>query len=172
MEPTIRRASENDYSVIAHIGRLAVEEAHRASCSVEDMNSFLAANYNDEAIKRELSDKHNIYHLIYLDDQPAGFSKIELNAVHPNIVEQSVTKLDRIYLLREYYDKKLGHALLQFNIEYAQQHGLLGMWLFTWVGNERAVAFYKKAGFVIIGEHKFRVSETHYNPNHHMMLRF
>lgn len=172
MEHTIRPATEADNSIIAHIGRLGVEESHRSSCSVEDMNTFLSATYNDEALRQELSNENNIYHLIFLNNRPAGFSKIVLNAGHPNIPEQSVTKLDRIYLLSEYYDKKLGLELLKFKIEYAKQRDQLGMWLFTWKGNERAISFYIKAGFTVIGDHRFKVSETHYNEHHQMMLRF
>ena len=102
----------------------------------------------------------------------ARFSKIILNEVHPNINKQQVTKLDRIYLLKEFFDLKLGCELLKFNIELSKKNNQSGMWLFTWVGNTRAVNFYLKAGFKIIGSHKFKVSETHYNDNHHMLLEF
>jgi ribosomal protein S18 acetylase RimI-like enzyme len=46
------------------------------------------------------------------------------------------------------------------------------MWLYTWTGNERAVSFYLKAGFKIIGSHNFKISATHSNPNHRMLLEF
>ena len=52
-----------------------------------------------------------------------------------------------------------------------KKHAQSGMWLFTWVGNERALRFYKKAGFEIIGSHNFQVSASHYNLNHQMFLK-
>jgi ribosomal protein S18 acetylase RimI-like enzyme len=61
---------------------------------------------------------------------------------------------------------------MQFNIDYSREQGQAGMWLFTWTGNERAVDFYKKVGFTIIGSHQFKLSETHYNPNHQMLLQY
>ena len=172
MDINIRRADESDSQVITHIGRIAVEEAHRSSCSKEDIQQFLNATYNEKAITSELNDPLNIYHVISYKEQIAGFSKIILNASHPNISSENVTKLDRIYLLNDYYDLKLGYQLLNHNISLSKENGQCGMWLFTWVGNTRAVNFYKKTGFDVIGDHKFKVTETHYNENYQMYLKF
>ena len=167
---SIIKATEKDYKSIVDIGKVSVGEAHRESCSAEDMNEFLEANYNDYAIKEELGDPQNIYYIIKYNGNPAGFSKIILNAEHPNIGHKNVTKLDRIYLLREFYDLKLGFELLKFNIELSKNNNQSGMWLYTWVGNNRAVNFYLKTGFKIIGSHEFKVTETRYNQNHQMFL--
>lgn len=101
-----------------------------------------------------------------------GFSKIILNATHPNIACENATKLDRIYLLKEFQGMKLGFKLLQFNIELAKNNHQSGIWLFTWVGNKKAIEFYLKAGFKIIGSHDFFVTKTRSNPNHHKLLDF
>jgi ribosomal protein S18 acetylase RimI-like enzyme len=172
MHNFIRRATPEDHMLIAHIGRLGVESSHRESCSAEDMNTFLSATYSDSAIAEELKTKANIYHLIYHKGRPAGFSKIILDAKHPNIPEAAVTKLDRIYLLETFFGKGHGKELLGFNIELSKQQGQQGMWLFTWVGNTRAIRFYRNAGFEIAGSHRFKVSETHYNEHHQMLLMY
>jgi ribosomal protein S18 acetylase RimI-like enzyme len=46
-----------------------------------------------------------------------------------------------------------------------------GMWLFVWQKNERAIKFYKKNGFEIIGNFNYKISETHSNPNYQMFLK-
>ncbi len=172
MDILIRRATEKDCKIIAGIGRVAVKLAHLPSCSEADIDHYLAIHYNEPAILSELTEPANIYHLIYYAGQPVGFSKIVLNATHPNIPGVNVTKLDRIYLDSNFFDLKLGYHLLNHNIQFSKENGQCGMWLFTWIGNERAVNFYKKCGFSIIGDHMFKVSDTHYNPNHHMFLAY
>ncbi len=167
---SITKATEEDYKSIAAIGNVAVEEAHRGSCLAADLQEYLEKNYNDDALKAELNDTHNIYHIVNYNGMPVGFSKIVLNAKHPNIEAENVTKLDRIYLLKEFFGLQLGLELLNFNIRLAKSHNQSGMWLFTWVGNERAIAFYDKTGFKIIGSHQFYVTKTYYNLNHHMLL--
>lgn len=169
---TIIKATLNHTAIIADIGNISVEEAHRGSCSVNDLNQYLEKHYNKEAISAELSDENNIYHIIYFDGEPAGFSKIIFNSAHPNIQQLNITKLDRIYLLSKFFDQKLGLALLNFNIALAKSNNQYGIWLFTWVGNTRAVNFYQKNSFVIVGSHNFQVTPTHYNLNHQMFLAF
>lgn len=169
---SVIKATEKDHNSIVGIGKISVEESHRGSCSAEDMNEFLESNYNSDVIKKELNDVNNIYYIINYNDKPVGFSKIILNAGHPNIAGETVTKLDRIYLLKEFYGLKLGLELLNFNIELSRNNKQSGMWLYTWIGNNRAINFYLKAGFAIIGSHKFYVTKTHYDVSHQLFLNF
>lgn len=167
---SIIRATEQDFKTIAGIGNIAVEETHRDSSPAADMKAYLQKNYNNEAIKEELKNSENIYHIIIYNNTPIGFSKIVLNEVHPNIEQQHTTKLDRIYLLKEYFGLKLGIQLLKANIEFCKAHQQSGIWLFTWVENKRAISFYAKAGFKIIGIHQFKVTDAHFNDNYQMFL--
>ena len=169
---SIIKAKERDYNSIVSIGKISVAESHRGSCSAEVMNEFLEKNYNGDAIKKELDDVNNIYYIINYNDKPVGFSKIVLNAKHPNIVTENVAKLDRIYLLKEFYGLKLGLELLNFNIELSRNKNQSGIWLYTWIGNNRAINFYLNAGFTIIGSHKFYVTKTHYDLSHQLFLNF
>src|SRR5688500_7951269 len=156
---SVIKATEGDYNSIASIGKISIEESHRGSCSDEDMNEFLDRNYNSDAINEELNDVNNIYYIIIYNDKPAGFSKIILNAKHPNIATENVTKLDRIYLLKEFYGLKLGLELLNFNIELSRNNNQSGIWMYTWIGNNRAINFYLIAGFIIIGSKNFYVNK-------------
>jgi ribosomal protein S18 acetylase RimI-like enzyme len=169
---SVIKATERDCNSIVSIGKISVEESHRGSSPGEVMNEYLERNYNDDAIREELNDINNIYYLIHYNDKPAGFSKIILNAKHPDIPLENVAKLDRIYLLTEFQGLKLGLALLNFNIELAKNNNQSGMWLYTWIGNNRAINFYLKAGFIIIGRHKFYVNKTHYDVSHQLFLSF
>ncbi|MBK6634484.1 MAG: GNAT family N-acetyltransferase [Chitinophagaceae bacterium] len=141
---SVKRATAEDHRPIVAIGKIAVAEAHRDSTSAENLNEYLEKNYNDHAIKEELDDPDNIYHMISYNGNPVGFSKIILNAKEPGIVAENVTKLDRIYLLKEFYGLKLGLELMNFNIRLAVNNKQSGIWLYTWIGNTRAIDFYLK----------------------------
>jgi diamine N-acetyltransferase len=167
---SIIKATEEDYQSIVNIGRISVEEAHRDSTTAENLKAYIDSHYSDAAMKEELANANNIYHIIHYNGKPVGFSKIILNALHPDIAAENVTKLDRIYVLAAYHNLKLGLQLLQFNTRLAENNSQSGIWLYTWVGNARAINFYLKTGFKIIGSHKFYVTKTFYNMNHHMLL--
>mgnify|MGYP003340972085 CR=1 FL=1 len=167
---TIKRATVAEHMDVLNIGRISVKQAHIGSCPAGDLDEYMRAHYNREAIMQELEDIRNVYHILYFNDMPVGFSKLVLNAAHENIREANCAKLDRIYLLPEYFDKKLGVALLSHNIDLAKQNDQSGIWLVTWIGNTRAIAFYTRAGFQVIGSYQFRVTPTSYNLNHQMRL--
>lgn len=165
-------ATEKDAPTIVNIGNISVKEAHLGSCPEEILDEYLSKHYNTGTIKRELADATNIYSIITYKGQPAGFSKIVFNAPHAAVNGGNTTKLDRIYLLKEFQGAKLGYQLLQYNIQLAKNNQQSAIWLFTWVGNKKAIAFYTRAGFTTIGSHHFHVAQEYYNANHHMLLNF
>ena len=169
---TIRKATPTDVALLAELGSQTFIESHGHSAAKDDVDAYINSAYNTEVCKQELEDINNIYHFIYYNDHPAGFSKIILNCPAPDVANQDITKLERIYILKQFYNKKLGLTLLNFNIDLSKSQQQTGMWLYTWVENERAINFYKKAGFTIIGSHDFRISATHTNPNHRMYLKY
>jgi ribosomal protein S18 acetylase RimI-like enzyme len=158
--------------VLADISRRSFIESHGRSASKEDIDQFVNERYNHDEVAGELSDPANIYHMIYHNDQPAGFSKIIYNSSYKNIPQQNVTKLERIYLIKEFYGMNLGAELFDFNLQLSRDNNQAGMWLYVWIENERAISFYLKRGFKIVGSGDFRISPTHSNPNHIMFLQY
>lgn len=167
---SIFKATEHDYKVIVDIGNISVPEAHKGSCAPADLDEYIQANYNESAVKKELAEAENIYHIINFKDKAVGFSKIVLNAKHPNIDLENIVKLDKMYLLKEFQEIKLGYELLNFNIKFAKDQKQSAIWLYTWVGNLKAIHFYAKNGFNIIGQDKFYINKTTSNEIHQMLL--
>jgi len=161
-----------DAKLLCNIARLSFMESHGHSASPEDVNAYINEKYSDAAFIEELNNATNIYHLIYHDGHAAGFSKIVMDFSYAGAGVTNITKMERLYLLKAFYDLKLGHELLRYNIELAKRNGQAGMWLYVWKENERAVNFYTRAGFRITGSHDFQISPTHTNPNHRMLLEF
>src|SRR4051794_9777126 len=113
---SIIRATVNDSSLLSELGKTTLIESHGHSAPADDIDAYIAQTYTDDVLKKELSDPENIYHIIYSNDRAAGFSKIVLNSPYPNTEVQNITKLERIYLLKEFYRLHLGSQLLKFII--------------------------------------------------------
>jgi len=169
---SIVKASEKDFQLLSEIAKLTFLESHGHSANPEDINIYVTENYNHDAFREELSDEKNIYYIIYHDNRIAGYSKIIFDSPYSNSQIKNIAKLERFYLLKEFYDLKLGLKLFQFNTELSKANNQLGIWLCVWKENKRAVNFYKRVGFAVIGSHDFKISETHSNPNHQMFLKF
>jgi GNAT superfamily N-acetyltransferase len=167
---SIRRAIVSDASLLSPMAIQAHMESHGHSAGASDHEMYINKKLTIEAFAAELALPENIYHIAFVEDQPAGYSKILLNFNHPEIAEQPVTKLERIYLISPYYTMGLGKTLFDHNVSLVLEHHQLGMWLHVWKENHRAFSFYVKQGFKIIGHYDFEVSPTHFNPNHLMYL--
>ena len=168
----ITKAKPSDAKLLAPVAKKAFLNAHGHSASKEDVVNYIAANFSESNFIEELSNPNNHYYLIYHDNKLAGYSKITLNTTNKNIASENATYMSRLYLLKEFYGLNLGKELFDYNIEFSKKHNQLGMWLAVWVENERAIKFYTKMGFKIVGEYDFRISATHTNPNHIMFLPF
>lgn len=164
------RADGSHSLLLCDLARQTFIESHGHSAPAEDIALYMAEKYSPDVFQKELRDPQNLYHLLYHHDKAAGFSKIILNTPYSGSGPQHIAKLERIYLLKEFYG--LGSALFKFNVDLAKEHGQQGIWLYVWTENHRAVSFYKKNGFQIIGNYGFKISENHSNPNHIMFLSF
>ncbi len=169
---SIKRIGSEDADLLSELSIRTFYESHGHSASEEDIINFVSEKYNAVALKKELEDANYIFHILYYNNKVAGFSKIILNIPYANSADSNVAKLERIYLLQEFYGLKLGQHLLTFNIDLVKENKQAGLWLFVWTKNQRAFNFYKKNGFIIIGNFQYEISPTHSNPNYQMLLSF
>ncbi|MEO7983686.1 MAG: GNAT family N-acetyltransferase [Bacteroidota bacterium] len=169
---SIVQASEKDAALLSALAKKTFLESHGHSADPADIDRYVAEKYSDHILQEELGDRGNIYHILWYDKIPVGYSKIIFDLPYPGSSLKNITKLERIYLLKEFYNLDAGSALFQFNLALSKEHEQLGIWLYTWIENSRAIRFYLKKGFRIIGSHDFQISTTHSNPNHLMFLEF
>lgn len=155
-----------DIKNLLDLSRLTFLESHGHSAAKEDMDIYIRFAFNSEKIKEELEDKKNIFNFIYFENELAGYSKLIPNFPYEKIEEKNVAKLERIYLKKEFYSKNLGQKLFDYNLNLAVENNQAGIWLYSWVKNERGLNFYKKNGFEIIDEKDFKISAKHSNPNY------
>ena len=158
--------------IIAQLGAQSFIESHGSSASKPDIEKYVNEKFTVEQFKKELSDPAAIFRLMYSDGKPAAYSKIIPSCANPLLAEKKVCKMERLYVLKDYYDKKLGQPLFDDSVRIAKEMLQKGLWLNVWTGNPRAIRFYEKQGFKIIGETSFKISENHSNPNYWLFLEF
>jgi ribosomal protein S18 acetylase RimI-like enzyme len=169
---TFQRLQPADAALLSRVGGITVTESHGHSASPDVFQSYVDRSFSIEACRAELENPGNIFYGVYSGDMPAGYFKIITGTAHKDVQLQPITKLERLYLLKEYYGRRLGDQMLQQAIIISTGAGDKGMWLNVWKKNDRALAFYKKKGFVIVGEYDFVLTSTHINPNWVMFLPY
>ncbi|APG64170.1 hypothetical protein LPB136_01770 [Tenacibaculum todarodis] len=156
-------ATSSNAEVIALLGRITYTESH--GHFIDDQKDLLAYCTNAFSIKKtkeELEDKNNLFHIIYVDNLPVGYSKIILNTPFEDKTENSSCRLERIYILNHFLSMKLGQPFLDFIIEKAKEKKASSMWLSVYIKNERGIKFYDRNEFKSIGEFNFLVNGKKY----------
>ncbi len=169
---SIVRLNTADAELLSTIGGTSLLESHGHSATPQIMREYVDKSFSIEACRNELKDVSNIFYAIFYNNEPAGYYKIILNKPHPAVALQPVTYMERLYLLSRFYNLKLGQQLMQHAIDQSKESGEKGMWLTVWQKNERAISFYQKAGFAVVEEGKFVLTEEYSNPTWVMMMEY
>lgn len=166
----IQKAHISDAPILSQVAIEAFMPAHGHSSPEKDMQNYIQSNFNSENLAEEIQNSANTYYLLFDSEKLIGYYKINLNLSCEFIDSSSVVYMSRLYILPSYYNKGSGKLLLDHAKEISRKNKQSGMWLKVWIKNERAIDFYKKQGFTIIGKSDFVISENHSNPNHVMYV--
>jgi len=99
------------------------------------------------------------FFFIYLNEELAGYLKVNVNDAQSERMGDRSLEIERIYILHRFKGMGLGKYLINKAVERAVQHNKKTIWLGVWEKNENALAFYKKMGFVQTGAHSFYMGD-------------
>ncbi|MBY0117102.1 GNAT family N-acetyltransferase [Paenibacillus sp. FSL L8-0435] len=134
-------------------------ETFKAQNSPENMNAYLNKAFNREQLESELSMADSQFLFIYVDNQVAGYMKVNINDAQSEKMGEESLEIERVYIKKEFQKHGLGKVLLLKAIEMATEHHKTNIWLGVWEKNENAIAFYEKMGFVQTGAHAFYMGD-------------
>lgn len=129
--------------------------AYAAYNTSEDIAAFVAINFNEEQLAKELNEESNRFFFVHVNGVVAGYCKLRRSTPPEVLGSTNVIELERLYVLQAYQKNKLGGALMQHCIEHAITNGIEVLWLGVWEHNHNAMRFYKKWGFTSFGDHIF-----------------
>jgi len=81
-----------------------------------------------------------------------GFAQCVTGEAHDHVRSQRPVKLNRLYVQERFAGTGVGTALLAQVEATARSEGGDTLWLTTWVGNARALAFYPARGYADVGK--------------------
>ena len=84
-----------------------------------------------------------------------GYAQLREGEVPGCVEGPGAIELWRFYVLREWHGQGIAQALMERVRVEAVARGAATLWLGVWDQNPRAQAFYRKCGFVDVGEHVF-----------------
>ncbi len=151
----IRKATINDWESVLEIGKITFSETFASTNSEENMKDYLAENFSKANLTLEINNPLSEFYLAFLEERVIGFLKVNFGEAQTEIQDKKTIELERIYVLNEFYGKKIGQLLLEKALQIARNNKAQYLWLGVWENNFKALKFYEKNGFYIFDKHIF-----------------
>ena len=155
--PLVRRASEQDATMLAGLAARTFHDAFAADNKAEDMDAYMSVAFTPEKLRDELSAPDNIFFVAEIDAVPVGYAQLRAGDAPPCVTGPRPAEVARLYVSRDWLGRGVGEALMSACVEQARAAGHQTVWLGVWEHNPRAQAFYRKWGFRHVGQHVFQL---------------
>jgi ribosomal protein S18 acetylase RimI-like enzyme len=155
--PVVRLASPRDAAALSRAAASMFTDTFGAANRPEDLASYLASAFSDETQRAELSDANSRIWIAQDGQGIAGYAHVRLFAPLPRgstIASERPAEIVRIYAHRRWHGRGLGTSLIDICLATVHECADV-LWLGVWERNPRAIAFYEKQGFAVIGEQPF-----------------
>jgi ribosomal protein S18 acetylase RimI-like enzyme len=157
MSITIRPAKQEDTALLSKLSIDTFKESYAEMNDAGDMNLYINEHFMPHDIQNEIEDGRNTLLLAMLGDAPAGYVKLSVRTQPAELIGTSNIQIERLYVLKQYQEQKIGANLMSYCMSYAIKNGFDVLWLAVWVHNEKAIAFYERWGFEVFGKQIFQL---------------
>jgi diamine N-acetyltransferase len=157
----IRPAGVLDAPWLATLAERTFRETYNAHNTPENMERYVAEHFGPALQAAELADPRVVTLVAEVDGHPAGYAQLGRGAPPACVTGADPLEVIRFYVDRPWHGRGLAQTLMAAAAEHARAAGWRTLWLGVWERNPRAIAFYRKCGFVEVGTHTFVLGTDH-----------
>lgn len=161
MSIIIRPAGVPDAAWLAVLAERTFRETYSAQNTLENMERYVAEHFSAALQAAELADPRLMTLVAEVDGCPAGYTQLGRGSAPACVTGAEPAEVIRFYVDRPWHGQGLAQTLMQAAAERARTGGARTLWLGVWERNPRAIAFYRKMGFVEVGTHAFVLGTDH-----------
>lgn len=114
-----------------------------------------ARKFSADIQGEEISDPQIITLLAEVAGELVGFAQLRLTHTAACIKGDRPAELHRIYVSSEWHGRGVANELMRAVCTAAARATCDCIWLGVWERNLKAIAFYRKCGFAVVGDHSF-----------------
>lgn len=159
MTTKLTECTLDDLHELQTISIVTFTETFKDQNSPEHLKAYLDEAYDLDKLKKELKNPSSRFYFIYVDQQVAGYLKLNTDAAQTEPIGADSLEVERIYVKKAFQRYGLGKQLLNKAFEMAVEQNKKRIWLGVWEENANAIAFYRKKGFVQTGTHSFYMGD-------------
>lgn len=157
---TIRKCNLADINDLQKSIRETFADTFGPENNPQNVEEYLDASYNLDQLEGELSDPHSEFFFAFVDDQLAGYLKINTGTAQTEKMGSNAFEIQRIYIKKAFKRQGIGSKLMDKAFAIAKEKQCSPVWLGVWEHNLPAQALYQKFGFKQTGDHVFTLGES------------
>jgi ribosomal protein S18 acetylase RimI-like enzyme len=147
----------NDVDTLRGLSIQTFSETFAGQNTESDMQQYISENLSLAKLSAELNNPGSEFYFIRSASQVLGYLKLNYGDAQTEKHNDNSLEIERIYVLNECHGKGVGYLLLKKAIAVALEKHVSYIWLGVWEENKKAIAFYKKNGFVTYDKHLFKL---------------
>ncbi|UMB61163.1 GNAT family N-acetyltransferase [Lutibacter sp. A80] len=144
----IEKGTIHDIEKLKAIAERTFVETYASKNSEENLSEYLKKAFSIDKLKSQLNDKNSEFYFAKYEKKTIGYLKVNTGTSQTNFKSKNGLEIERIYVLKEFYGKKVGQIFCDKAIKLAKEKNTDYVWLSVWEQNPRAIRFYEKNGFI------------------------
>ena len=146
----IRLASPADAELLADLGARTLRATFGPDKS-KAQAAYLALTFSPEAKSGDLADPQAIVLIAEVRDTTAAYARLRFGYSPSCVGGGTPMEIARFYADAPWVGRGVGKTRMQSCLDIARDKGCDVVWLDVWERNLRAIAFYTKWGFEVVG---------------------
>lgn len=172
----VRTAHKQDAAALSEVAQRVFSEAYGANLNPAVLQQHLEQFLNPGVFYTEISQSKAHFIVCEAQESLAGFVKLEASPTacrrqaQPSETSTSgfpqpdegnkAVEIAKFYIASSFQGTGVAAALMHSSLEWAKSQGFSVVWLLVWQENSRAVRFYQKHGFTVVGHQKVWVGNA------------
>jgi ribosomal protein S18 acetylase RimI-like enzyme len=154
---TIRRAVPDDAVALASLAERTFRDAFSSENDPVDMELHCSKNFGSEIQLREIQNPDMITLLGEENGELIAFAQVRLHSAIECVTAKRPSELRRLYVSSGWHGRGVAHELMKKVLATVSRVASDRIWLGVWERNGRALAFYRKVGFDVVGDQVFEL---------------
>ena len=151
----IRKADSGDARQLATLAERTFRDTFSTLNTAENMDLYCRNSFSAAIQAREIANPKMITLLGEEASGLVGFTQLHRAEAPDCVSAESPGEIRRFYVVKKWHGKGVSHGLMKACLEEMHRHGSDVAWLGVWERTPRAIAFYRKFGFLEVGDHAF-----------------
>jgi len=148
-----------DAGRLAELAERTFRDTFAATNTPENMRLHCQASYGEAIQAREILDPSVVTLVCEHGGELSGYAQLRRGSAPPQVDAARPAEIQRIYVAGSWHGRGVAQALMAEALRLAEDGGADAVWLGVWERNPRAIAFYRKLGFVENGDHVFQMGD-------------